>query len=186
MSRLRLGELLAGAAGLLLAVTLFLDWYGVEQGRAPRSLAAVDTTAWSAMPIVAVVLLAAALAGIAVAVAAATRRTPGAPVAAGVIAAALGLLATLVALYRHVNEPSLGADLPNRIITIEGAAYLGMLASVGVMAGAWLALRDERPRGGEPHVEVEDRPLPPREAAPTAPGGQVGPPGPDEPDPATA
>jgi hypothetical protein len=58
------------------------------------------------------------------------------------ITIAVGVIALLPVLYRVViNEPGTNAD-----VTIDPGAYLGLLLVIGVVAGAFRALADERTR----------------------------------------
>jgi hypothetical protein len=149
---LKPGELIAGAAGVLLLVALFLPWYSiaVELGGAGRLEARIS--GWQALSVIDVLLAIAALCGIALLVSQATMRRPGVPVALSVVASVLGIVATLLVLFRLVDAPG-PAD---RAIGI----WLALLGAAGVGAGGWLSMGDERNRGvPEPPVEV--RPAPP-------------------------
>jgi hypothetical protein len=77
MNRLRVGEWLAGAAGVALIASL-----------------------WSGPPVLAVLLLALALPAVALPVAQATRRSPALPVALAVLCVLGGLIAAILALVR--------------------------------------------------------------------------------------
>lgn len=160
MRRVRAGEIVAGVAGLLLLVSLFLDWYSVPPellfGALDRQLRNVD--AWAAFSVVDVLLALVALLGIALALSQVVGRGPALPVALGVITTTLGLAATLLALYRIVNQPG-----PNELIGVEPGAWIGLAACLGVFLGAWLALSDERPRPSDPPPpEPQRRPTPAR------------------------
>src|SRR3712207_252304 len=116
-SRLRPGELLAAAGGVLLLVALVLDWYAVEGGG--RSL-----NGWQAFGVIDVVLALLALGGLALAALNLLARGVILPVAAEVLVTAFGLLALLLVLYRLVNQP--GA---NSAVGVEPGAYVGLLAT---------------------------------------------------------
>ena len=151
MRRVRAGELVAGAAGVVLLASMFLSWYSIS-GRD-------DTlTAWGAFSVVDVLLALVALLGIALALSEVVGRGPALPVGLAVITTTLGLAATLLVLYRILNQPG-----PNDLISVEPGAYLGFLATLGVFLGAWLSLSDERPRPVDPPPpEPERRPTPAR------------------------
>ena len=151
MRRVRAGELVAGAAGVVLLASMFLSWYSIS-GRD-------DTlTAWGAFSVVDVLLALVALLGIALALSEVVGRGPALPVGLAVITTTLGLAATLLVLYRILNQPG-----PNDLISVEPGAYLGFLATLGVFLGAWLSLSDERPRPADPVPPVpERRPTPAR------------------------
>jgi carbon starvation protein CstA len=151
MRRVRIGEIVAGAAGVLLLVSMFLGWYTVS-GRDD------SLTAWGAFGFVDVLLAVVALLGIALALSQVVGRGPALPVALGVITTTLGLAGTLLLLYRIVNQPG-----PNDAIGVSTGAYLGLVAGLGVFLGAWLSLSDERPRPVDPSPpEPQRRPTPAR------------------------
>jgi len=151
MRRVRIGEIVAGVAGAVLLLSLFLEWYTVR-GRAE------GLTAWSAFSFVDLLVCLVALLGIALAVSQVVGRGPALPVAIGVITATLGLAATLLVLYRILNQPG-----PNDAIGVGAGAWIGLAACLGVFLGAWLSLSDERPRPADPVPPVpERRPTPAR------------------------
>jgi hypothetical protein len=151
MRRVRAGELVAGAAGVLLLLSTFLSWYSVS-GRDD------SLTAWGAFSVVDLLVALVALLGIALALSEVIGRGPALPVALGVVTTTLALAGTLLVLYRILNQPG-----PNDLISVEAGAYLGLLASLGVFLGAWLSLSDERPRPADPvPPEPQRRPTPAR------------------------
>jgi hypothetical protein len=120
--------------------------------RAGEALAGVAgvvliATLWSAPPVLAVLLCLTALPAVALPVAQVTRRSPALPVALGVFTTAAGTLATALALVRLLDRPGAGA-------------WVGLAASLGVLAGAWLSLRAESLPGAQP-PHVPRRPAPP-------------------------
>ena len=85
-------------------------------------------------------------------------RGPALPVAIGVITTTLALAATLLVLYRILNQPG-----PNDVIGVAAGAWIGLAACLGVFLGAWLSLSDERSRPADPVPPVpERRPTPAR------------------------
>ena len=151
MRRVRAGELVAGAAGVVLLASMFLSWYSVS-GRDD------SLTAWAAFSVVDVLLAVVALLGVALALSEVVGRGPALPVALGVITTTLALAGTLLLAYRILNQPG-----PNDLISVEAGAYVGLLAGLGVFLGAWLSLSDERPRPADPPPpEPQRRPTPAR------------------------
>jgi hypothetical protein len=151
MRRVRTGEIVAGVAGLVLLAAMFLDWYSVR-GRAE------GLTAWGAFSVVDVLIAIVALLGIALAVSQVVGHGPALPVALGVITTTLGLAASLLILYRILNQPG-----PNDVIDVAAGAWVGFAAAMGVFLGSWLSLSDERPRPADPvPPEPERRPTPAR------------------------
>ena len=124
--RLRGGELLAGASATALFVVLFSDWFG-------------GASAWETMAIARVVLVALVLCALALLVLTVSR-TVAMATSAATITMAVGAIALLLVVYRVViNEPG-----PNATVSVDLGAYLGLALVIGVMAGAFRALADER------------------------------------------
>ena len=110
LSRLRQGELVAGLGGVVLLVVMFLDWYaagGQTEFQGQDIEISLGFNAWQAFSITDLILALTAVAGVGLAVLTAARRSPALPVAASVITTALGALATLLVLYRILNQPCL-------------------------------------------------------------------------------
>jgi hypothetical protein len=117
------GQLVSTGAGALLAVVLFLPWYGVDVGMDMNATA----DAWKAFGGVDLVLFAIAIAAI---VTPAVRGWPR-----GTVVACLGALAVALVVARIIDPPhGLG---------LRYGAPLGLLAAAGVLAGGWLLLREE-------------------------------------------
>jgi hypothetical protein len=84
----------------------------------------------------------------------ATRLSPAIPVFFSVMTVLAGALATLLILYRIVNQPG-----PNEIVDVQLGAWLGLLAAVVVTAGGWRSLRVE-PVPGQPVPPIEEMAAP--------------------------
>jgi hypothetical protein len=151
-------DLLAGVAGVVLLISMFLPWFGpsADTERAIQEadeiskqfnggpLEALDLTenAWQTFTIVDLILAVTALAGVRAGVAALARRTSGrATVGATAVTAALGAISTLLILYRVIN--------PIGEAGREYGLFIGFFAALGVAAGGWLALEQGvAPRSG--------------------------------------
>ena len=138
----RLGDLFAGAAGLALLVLTFLPWFEAE------GVPGADANAWESFMVVDVVLLIAALFALATLLLAVSQRTPALAIATASLSSLVGLFATVVLALRLVSPPSVdvgdGGSLPADRLP---ASYLALAACAAVTFGAWLAMRDWRPRG---------------------------------------
>jgi purine-cytosine permease-like protein len=146
--RLRAGEALAAAGGLALLVVMFLGWYRAQDA---------TVNAWEAFEVTDLLLALVAILGLGAAVATITQRGPALPVGLGVVTSALGLVVLLVLLYRILNEPG-----PDDVVEVRPGAWLGVLAALLVVAGAWRSIADEAPRPGDTvTADVERRPAPP-------------------------
>jgi putative Mn2+ efflux pump MntP len=125
-SRLRRGELLAAAGGVLLLVFMLAGkWYG-RGGQARTGWEALTSLRW----LVAVTI---ALA-FGLAITQVTRRAPAVPVTMSLIVAVIGLITVLALIYRVlISHP-----------THERAgAYLGLLSAIALAYGGYLSLRQE-------------------------------------------
>jgi hypothetical protein len=155
-------DLLAGIAGVVLLISLFLPWFGpsskAEQvleeaqqiseqaGGTPPEPLDLTESAWQAFAVVDLVLLLAAVAGMLAgvrALAAAANPKGRAAVGATAVTAALGTIASLLVFYRVLNPIGEAAR--------EYGLYIGLLAAIGVAAGGWLAISDgAAPAGARP------------------------------------
>ena len=182
LGRLRLGEVIAGAAGLALLLVMFLPWYAPN---AQLGLAAASAghrldrsfSAWEAFGILDLLLLVTALAAIGVAVLAGTQRSVALPVAASVVVTSLGVFVTLLVLYRLTNEP-LG---PDSLTDVRFGGYLGLALCALIALGGFLSMQEEGKTladvapglaRGRSAPAVRTRPAPP-----ASPSGRRRPPG---------
>jgi hypothetical protein len=124
--RLRGGEVLAGGSAVALAVVMFEGWFSGE-------------SAWETMAIARVVLVALVLCAFALVVLTVSR-TVAMATSTATVTIAVGVIALLLVVYRVVvNEPG-----TNAVVSVDLGAYLGLALVAGVIAGAFLALKDER------------------------------------------
>jgi carbon starvation protein CstA len=188
LRRLRAGEWIVGASGLLLLVALFLPWYELGQGivTGPADVLDARASAWDAFTILDVLLAIGALAAIAVIVVTAVEAVPAVPIAFESLVTLLALLLLLLVLIRLANPPDVtflestavpGARSDVESIDRAAGAWLGLLATIGMFGGGLLAMRDERRSPAGRHTdlsgvpvdsppEVETHRAPPAEASP--------------------
>jgi hypothetical protein len=140
LRRLRAGEWIVGVAGLALLVSLFLPWY---DGR----------SAWESLGVLDAILALVALSAMAIPVVTAAYRAPALPLAHQSLTALVGSGALLLVVGRVLNLPdsATGRDL---------GLWLGLAATVGVVAGALLAMRDERRAAPGKHNDLTGVPVP--------------------------
>jgi hypothetical protein len=162
LRRLRVGEWIVGACGVLILVALFAPWYGNP-----------SSSAWEAFTILDVILALLALAALSVPLVTATHRVPAVPLAIESLTALFGSIGVLLVVIRVLNLPD---DLHGR----EWGLWLGLVAALGIAGGALVALvamRDERRSAGGRHTdlsgvpvgsprEIESLPAPSPEAGP--------------------
>jgi hypothetical protein len=142
LRRLRGGEWIALAGGILLVVSLFMPWYG-------------DVSGFEAFTVIDVLLVLVAGVAIALAILQATQTGPALPVAFGVLTVTVGAIGVLLVLFRLI-------DSPGDVGGPAGAAWLGLAAAVALTAGGWRSLANEHVRHLPPGPEPELRPAPHR------------------------
>jgi hypothetical protein len=154
VSRLRLGETLAGLGGIALFVLLFLNWF---------SGGGVSRSGWSSLGWALVILLAAVIVlALVVPTAAIVRAHPAVAVGSAVITIALGFVTFVVALIRVlITQPALDLGLGNGAVSVQVAGYLGLAALALIVAGGWITIADERTEAPESaYTPPPPRPLP--------------------------
>jgi hypothetical protein len=125
--RLRSGELLTAAGAIGLGLVLFGDWFGGRSGW--------ETLTFGRVLLVLTILIALTLVVITLSARAVSMATSAATLTIGI-----GTFALLYMLYRvAIDEPG-----PNALVSVDLGAYLGLLAVLAILAGAWRALDDER------------------------------------------
>jgi hypothetical protein len=153
--KVRNGEVIAGIAGVVLFVSLFLPWYSVE---------AASANGWESLAIVDVLLTLCAAFGLALLVLVAQQATPAMPLAIGGLGVWAGLLAIVLTLIRVIFPPEDG-------LTREWGLWLALAAAITLFVGCWRSIGDERfrqpdgswsePSHGELGAGVEVTPLRP-------------------------
>jgi hypothetical protein len=141
-SRLRGGEVIAGVSGVALLVFMFFGWYETQ------TFCALDLTgpgtscvgrsvdAWEAFSVIDLFLALTVISGIGVAIVTAANAQTDVPITWEAGTALVSFLTSLLVIYRLLDPPS-GLER-------KPGLYLGLLACLGVLAGAWLAMRDDR------------------------------------------
>jgi hypothetical protein len=146
LRRLRHGEWIAGISGAVLLVSLFLDWYSAPGG--------VSANAWESFSVTDVLFAVTGLFGLALAIGAATQRSPAVPQAVGALTVPFAFVAAVVVVIKALSLPD-GAD------GREIGLYIGIVATFGVLVGAWRSIGDQSfPRAVAPKVEVTPLPAP--------------------------
>ncbi|MGZ5309780.1 MAG: hypothetical protein ACXWDQ_04960 [Solirubrobacterales bacterium] len=130
LDKLSQGEKIAGGAGIALLIIMFLPWYG----SGPFSV-----NAWESFTYTDLICFLAGVAGLALAVTAASDSDLGLPVALSSVVAGLGALATLLVLYRIIDPPGAGGVDVGREIGI----FLGLIAAAAIAYGGYLGMQGE-------------------------------------------
>ena len=151
LRRLRHGEWIAATAGVVLFVSLFLDWYSSAGG---AKTGADTATGWESFEVADVVFTITALMGVGLAVAAATQRAPA-------VAQAISALTVPVALAACVLVVIYTFSLPHGADGREIGLWLGLAGAIGVLVGAYRSMGDQSfPATARPEVEVTPLPAP--------------------------
>jgi hypothetical protein len=181
LRRLRIGDLIAGIAGVFLIVSLFLPWYGFDgklPDGTPFALPEYEMTGWEALSWADVVLLAAGALGIALVVLTATQRTVAIPIALAALVTLIAIVAAVVVVYKLMTLPGPPAAVPEQLAPGVDAARRGglWLAGAAVLlefVGGAMAMRDERLSTPGRPTDITGRPVagpPPVQTLP-APSG---------------
>lgn len=153
--RLRVGEWVVGASGLLLLVALFLPWYELGEGIVigPPDVLDARASAWDAFSVIDVLLAIGALAAIAVVVVTAAHATPAVPLAMESLVTLFALVLLLLVGFRLADPPDIsflestaGPATREHVEDVDRAAgaWLGLAGVLGILAGGLIAIRDER------------------------------------------
>ena len=143
MRRLRAGEWLAAAGGILLIVSLLRPWY---EGTEPL-------TGFEAMTVIDILLALLALLALALPVLQATQDAPNKPVGTAVLIVVLGALGVLLVLFRLIDSPADGLE-------VRPGAWIALAATVLITVAGWRSLAAEYVRGLPPDLEPELRATP--------------------------
>lgn len=146
-SRLRRGEIIAGASAVLLVAFMFaLPWY--DEGRAGGRH---RINGWQGLLHVRWLLLVTILAALALAYFQAARRAPAIPVTLSVIVTVLALLSAIVLIYKVLINPP-GAHGP---VDVEVGAYLGLASTAAMLYGGFASMRREGISSRDAPAEIE-------------------------------
>lgn len=146
--RLRAGEWIAAACGVGLLVSLWLPWYEGQAGDGS------SLSAWQSLAALDVLLALIAAAAVGLWFVTASQSVPAVPIALSVFVTFAGALGVLLVLIRVLFVPD-GAE------GRDWGLWLALASTIGIVAGALLAMRDERPSPAGGHTDVTGRPAPP-------------------------
>jgi hypothetical protein len=170
LSRIRRGETIAAAGGLVLLIALlFFDWYS-RASVLPIVTGETDFGAWEDVgffgAIANLVILAAGVAAVGLAIVTVTSRTIALPVAASALTATLGIGAVAMVLLRMLFQPG-----PNGLTDLKFGIVLALFGALVVAYGGWESMREEGTTFDEARDQLQARyarSSDPREAPPPA------------------
>ena len=159
--RLRPGETIAGVSGVALLIIMFLPWFGFDLGSAAQDIANslgvsvnVDVpnanfNAWESFDFIDLILLLTVIAAVSTAIMPALATDVALPIAASALVAGLGILSTVLVLYRIIDPVG---DAGRKY-----GIYLGLIACAGVAYGGWRAMQEEGTSFGDQAGQLQDR-----------------------------
>ena len=143
LRRLRAGEWIAGISGLVLLMALFLPWYSDADG---------SRTGWQSLGALDVVLAVVALAALAIPVLTALERVPAVPLAHESLTTLIGLLTVVLVLIRVLNMPDWATER-------EWGLWVALAATLGIVTGGLIAMRNERLSPDGRHTDLTGVPV---------------------------
>jgi hypothetical protein len=157
LRRLGVGEWMASISGVVLLVSLFLPWYPFEICVVPYtdlSRACPTMSGWEALGAIDVLLAFVAASGVLVGIVTAVQQVPAVPIATSALVMIGGTFGVLLVLFRVI-------DLPDGAAGREWPLLLGLAGAIGIVAGAFIAMRDEiRPGATRPDIPAIPAPRP--------------------------
>jgi hypothetical protein len=154
LRRLRVGEWITGASGVVLLVALFLPWYGVGAGFTmdPAYADGGTATAWEAFTVLDLILVLLALSALSVPIVTASHRVPALPLALESLTSLFAMVGLLLLLIRVLNLPGVADGR-------EWGLWVAVAAVLGIVAGALVAMRDERRSPTGRHTDLTGVPV---------------------------
>ena len=158
LDRVRRGELIAGISAVALFIIMFLPWFGFDVSGVAEDVTGVQLdlpdvdanfNAWESFGFIDIVLFVTVIVAVAFAAASAMSQTVALPVAASAITAGLGILSTILIIYRLLDTPS-DADR-------KYGVFLGLIAAAGIAYGGWLAMQEEGTSFGDETDRLQRR-----------------------------
>ena len=158
LRRLRFGDWVMGFGGLAVLAVMFLDWY--EPARTSNGFTAYaplgggNPNAWQSFAVNDVILALAAVMAISAFVLTTLQPTAAVPLVLSSLTTLVSILALVLVALRLIWPPDVGTGDALETARLTGA-WLGLVATTVLTAGALASIRDERlPR---PEHPVEPR-----------------------------
>jgi hypothetical protein len=172
LTKVRQGEKIAGIAGALFIIVMFLSWWNFSGGgfsvngqSINVSGVSVDYNAWELSSFMDIIWFVTALSGVALFLMAANNVALNLPIAMSAIATGLGAFSTLLIIYRLIDPPYSAGR--------AWGAFVGLILMAVMTYGAWTAMQEEgatfTPSGGTGGTGGSPPPPPPPPSAPPPP-----------------
>lgn len=149
LDRLRAGEKISAVSAILLFVSMFFHWFGVEAYNTSNLLFAIESVepgknAWEALEYIPIAFLTTIVITLAATMLRLAGAVPNPSIPANAAVAILGLVSTLLILFRIVDPPVFGVE---PTITYEGVVqwpiFLALAAAAGTAVGGCWAMLEE-------------------------------------------
>ena len=144
-NRLSQGELIAGIAGFVLLIDLWVDWYGVKlsAGGVLQGLnIGVSANAWESFSVIDVILFLVALVAIGVAVLRALNNLPSMPYPPATLLTIAGAVGLLLVVFRIIDTPVDTHGVEGIDVTRKIGVWIGLLATAALTYGGWRAMQE--------------------------------------------
>jgi hypothetical protein len=134
-SRLTPGDISAGVGGVVLLVSLWLNWYGVSVNVSGFS-ASESASGWEVLSTIDIILFVIALAAILLVAVKALGQLPQ-DLAIPMVLLGLGALAVLLVLFRIIDSPA-PSDLPDQVdVSRKFGIFIALIGAAGIAYGGW-------------------------------------------------
>ena len=150
-TRIRFGEMIAAVSGVVLFISLFLEWYNISGKGLAASAGSQGFSGWESLSFIDILLFIAAIIAVGVAVLRAMNNMPRLPASPGFILLVAGAIATLLVLYRIISTGDFGHPEVSRFIDISRSfgIFVAFVAAAGITLGGWLTWNEEgKPKPG--------------------------------------
>ena len=144
LDRMSTGEKIADASAVLLFIFMFFEWFSIDvSGGEGLFTISGGANAWESFSLIDIILLVTVIAAVAVAVVRLSDALFEPPVSLNAIVAVLGGVSVLLILYRIIDPPNFGADVPGVDIGPSIGVFLGLIAAAGIAYGGYRAMQEE-------------------------------------------
>src|SRR5690348_31553 len=145
VDRLSSGEKIAAVSAVLLFIFMFFHWFSVSVGNG--FFGPSTGNAWDWLDVIPIFLLLAIVAAVGVAVLRLTEAEFEPTISMNSVVAILGIVATLLILYRIVSPP--GSGFSEADVNPTFGVFLGLIAAAGIAYGGYRAMQEEGASFGE-------------------------------------
>jgi hypothetical protein len=148
MDRLSTGEKIAGGSAVLLFLFMFFDWFSVDVSGGSGGFVATATgsgNAWDALDNIPIFLLIVIVVTLVVVGLRLSDSAFEPAVPLGAVVAVLGAISVLLILYRIIDPPGAGDEVPGLSIDVSPSLgiFLGLIAAGGIAYGGYRAMDEE-------------------------------------------